>query len=285
MPLHNQPYESVYGVGLLDDLHNYFPAVLYEPSSFHSVRDLLTYISVRTRRRFDLYSNAMNSYHDTPETDTPETAHASAAHASAAHAPSAQGQRVASNLPRHNFTGSSYAAAAASAVAAASSALNTATNPTVNPTNPLRRNNLQIPATTNVLSALIAGLADMNEVDTNSVYRILLTPPVPRVPTTFMEPVVIRPTQEQITQSTRIGTPNDPTEVCTICQETIEENQPARLILHCEHWFHTSCIDVWFQQDVHCPVCRHDIRSSGIASASTSTSVRRSRSRSTSVQE
>jgi hypothetical protein len=132
-----------------------------------------------------------------------------------------------------------------------------------------------------VLSALIAGLADMNEVDTNSVYRILLTPPVPRVPTTFMEPVIIRPTQEQITSSTRIGTPNDPTEVCTICQETIEENQPARLILHCEHWFHTSCIDVWFQQDVHCPVCRHDIRSSGIAS----TSVRRSRSRSTSVQE
>jgi hypothetical protein len=134
-----------------------------------------------------------------------------------------------------------------------------------------------------VLSALIAGLADMNEVDTNSVYRILLTPPVPRVPTTFMEPVIIRPTQEQITGSTRIGIPNDPTEVCTICQETIEENQPARLILHCEHWFHTSCIDVWFQQDVHCPVCRHDIRSS--ASASASTSVRRSRSRSTSVQE
>ena len=262
MPLHNQPYESVYGVGLLDDLHNYFPAVLYEPSSFHSVRDLLTYISVRTRRRFDLYSNAMNSYHDTPEP--------------AAAAPVAQDQRVASNLPRHNFTGSSYAAA----VSAASSALNAATNPTT-PINTLRRNNLQIPATTNVLSALIAGLADMNEVDTNSVYRILLTPPVPRVPTTFMEPIIIRPTQEQITQSTRIGTPNDPTEVCTICQETIEENQPARLILHCEHWFHTSCIDVWFQQDVHCPVCRHDIRSIESASAS----VRRSRSRSTSVQE
>ena len=274
MPLHNQPYESVYGVGLLDDLHNYFPAVLYEPSSFHSVRDLLTYISVRTRRRFDLYSNAMNSYHDTPVTDTPETASAPVA--------VGQDQRVASNLPRHNFTGSSYAAAASAAVTAASSALNAATNPTANP---VRRNNLHLPATTNVLSALIAGLADMNEVDTNSVYRILLTPPVPRVPTTFMEPVVIRPTQEQITQSTRIGTPNDPTEVCTICQETIEENQPARLILHCEHWFHTSCIDVWFQQDVHCPVCRHDIRSSGTATASASTSVRRSRSRSTSVQE
>ena len=265
MPLHNQPYESVYGVGLLDDLHNYFPAVLYEPSSFHSVRDLLTYISVRTRRRFDLYSNAMNSYHDTPEP---------AAAAPAAAAP-AQDQRVASNLPRHYFTGSSYAAAATSAINAA-----TATNPVANPTTPtntLRRN---IPATTNVLSALIAGLADLNEVDTNSVYRILLTPPVPRVPTAFMEPVVIRPTQEQITRSTRLGVPNDPTEVCTICQETIEENQPARLILHCEHWFHTNCIDVWFQQNVHCPVCRHDIRSTESASAT----VRRSRSRTTSVE-
>lgn len=271
MPL--QSYESVYGVGLLDDLHNYFPAVLYEPSSFHSVRDLLTYISVRTRRRFDLYSNAMNSYHD---------------------GPSVADQRVASSIPRQYFTGSSYAAAAAQAQAQvprqaqAQAQVPVPVNTTGSVDTGLRRRtNINLPASTNVLSALIAGLADLNEIDTNSVYRILLTPPVPRVPTTFMEPVIVRPTQEQITRSTRIGTPNDPTEVCTICQETIEANQPARLILHCEHWFHTSCIDVWFQQNVHCPVCRHDIRSTDnvTGNVTSNASVRRSRSRTTSVEE
>lgn len=275
MPLHNQPYESVYGVGLLDDLHNYFPAVLYEPSSFHSVRDLLTYISVRTRRRFDLYSNAINSYHETPD--------------SAAAAPD---QRVASNIPRHYLARPSYAAAAAAAPVAAApvAAAPAAAAPAATASAPaVRRTNLSIPATTNVLSALIAGLADMNDMDASSIYRVLLTPPTPRVTASFMEPIVIRPTQEQITRATRIGMPNDPTEVCTICQETIEITQSARMILHCEHWFHTSCIDVWFQQDVHCPMCRHDIRNvettPGTENANANATTRRSRSRTASVDE
>jgi hypothetical protein len=34
----------------------------------------------------------------------------------------------------------------------------------------------------------------------------------------------------------------------------------VRRLNRCGHTFHTTCIDTWFQRNVHCPVCRHDIR-------------------------
>ena len=49
-------YRVVYGVHLIDDLHNYFPRVLYSPTSFTTVTDLLIYIQDRTINRFNLYS-------------------------------------------------------------------------------------------------------------------------------------------------------------------------------------------------------------------------------------
>jgi len=259
----NNSYESYYGVGLLDDLHNYFPALLYEPDAFRSVRDVLGYISARTQRRFDLYNNAVNSYQTAvPAAFVPVTA--------AAPAPVPAPVRVASGVPTQYTAPSSYAPAA------------TVPAPPPLPT----RNTFEFPATTNVISALLAGLGDVNSVE-NSIYQILLRPSIPRVPRNFMEPVIVRPTQEQITAATRLGSPNDPSEVCTICQDTIEANQPARLINYCEHWFHTNCIDVWFQQNVHCPVCRHDIRIldnvSDNLNPEISTGVRRSRTRTTSV--
>ena len=42
-PAPRPSYETLYGVGLLDDIHNYYPAVLYEPTRFNSVGALLHY--------------------------------------------------------------------------------------------------------------------------------------------------------------------------------------------------------------------------------------------------
>jgi len=263
MAWRNNSYESYYGVGLLDDLHNYFPALLYEPDEFRSVRDVLGYISARTQRRFDLYNNAASSYQTAAG-----PASAPVAAFGPAPAPVPVPVRVASGVPNQYTAPSSYAPAAA------------ATPPLTT------RNTVELPATRTVISALLAGLGDANSVE-NSIYQILLRPSIPRLPRNFMEPVIVRPTDEQITAATRLGSPNDPTEVCAICQETIEDNQPARLINYCEHWFHTNCIDVWFQQNVHCPVCRHDIRIledvSGNPNPEISTDVRRSRTRTTSI--
>jgi len=55
-------YQSVYGVGLLDDLHNYFPRILYNPQQFQTVPDLLAYIQQTTRTRFNLFDNGLRQY-------------------------------------------------------------------------------------------------------------------------------------------------------------------------------------------------------------------------------
>lgn len=55
-------YENVYGVTLLDDLHNYFPRILYHPQQFQTVPDLLAYIQQTTRTRFNLFDNGLRQY-------------------------------------------------------------------------------------------------------------------------------------------------------------------------------------------------------------------------------
>ena len=58
-------YQTVYGVTLLDDLHNYFPRLLYSPQLFQSVPDVLGYIQQTTRTRFNLFENGMRQYSQT----------------------------------------------------------------------------------------------------------------------------------------------------------------------------------------------------------------------------
>jgi hypothetical protein len=60
--MNNQSYEQVYGVGLLDDIHNYFPAFLYEPHMFQTIQDALMYMQRQTQTRFNLYNRGLERY-------------------------------------------------------------------------------------------------------------------------------------------------------------------------------------------------------------------------------
>jgi hypothetical protein len=55
-------YEVVYQNGLLDDLHNIFPAILYEPERFTSIHSFLMYITEQTANYANLYTRNMRSY-------------------------------------------------------------------------------------------------------------------------------------------------------------------------------------------------------------------------------
>ena len=75
-----------------------------------------------------------------------------------------------------------------------------------------------------------------------------------------LENVVVQPTAEEIARATTIYRVNNlQDDICTICQDAIESNE-VRRITQCRHYFHKICIDTWFQTNVHCPTCRHDIR-------------------------
>jgi len=58
----NTRYERVYEVGLLDDLHNYFPGLLYDQERFRTVPDVLGYIRENTTRRFNLFDHGRRQY-------------------------------------------------------------------------------------------------------------------------------------------------------------------------------------------------------------------------------
>jgi hypothetical protein len=76
------------------------------------------------------------------------------------------------------------------------------------------------------------------------------------LPSNFSDPVLVTPTQNQISQSVQdIGTSLNN---CAICQDSISSGGVK--IRQCGHDFHRSCLMNWFALSVRCPVCRHDIR-------------------------
>ena len=54
--MENPAYQTVYGVGLLDDIHNYFPALLYDQGRFQTLPTLFSYVRNQMNTRFNLYS-------------------------------------------------------------------------------------------------------------------------------------------------------------------------------------------------------------------------------------
>ena len=47
---------------------------------------------------------------------------------------------------------------------------------------------------------------------------------------------------------------------CSICRNDFEENEIVRKLNNCNHIFHMSCIDTWFETNIRCPICRNDLR-------------------------
>ncbi len=73
---------------------------------------------------------------------------------------------------------------------------------------------------------------------------------------TFMDPVVVVPTPEQIRAATEAHVRVVDT-TCAICQDGVT---CATRIRHCGHSFHPQCIGEWLTMNTRCPVCRHDVR-------------------------
>jgi len=71
----------------------------------------------------------------------------------------------------------------------------------------------------------------------------------------------LRPTVDQLRRSTTIRTlTNNAEDLCHICHDGMLTGQSVRTIHHCNHMFHQLCIDTWFSMRSTCPACRHDVR-------------------------
>jgi len=74
--------------------------------------------------------------------------------------------------------------------------------------------------------------------------------------------IVVRPSQEQIENATEnIEITNELAQnTCPITLESFQEGEQVCRIIHCGHIFKTTGINIWFERNTHCPVCRYDIR-------------------------
>jgi hypothetical protein len=218
-------YEELYGVGLLDDLHNYFPELLYRPQNFSTVQDVLYYIQSQTQVRLNPFTRGLqqfNQQYPVVNTTVP--------------------------LPRAGTT----------------------TPPPISTRSPMQR--VEVYETMYNLSPLFSNISSQppsilrnTRIPQNTLINEVLNLLSPGA-ASFMDPVIVRPTAAQIDAATELTmatgdeSTGDNDTLCSICQDTYIDGQAIRTIRHCNHRFHKSCIDSWFDQNVHCPVCRFDIR-------------------------
>jgi hypothetical protein len=80
----------------------------------------------------------------------------------------------------------------------------------------------------------------------------------------FLSPIEIFPTTAQIENATRIVRYSDivrPNNIsCPISLEPFHDDNYVSVIRFCNHIFNTNELNMWFQRNCRCPVCRYDIR-------------------------
>merc|ERR1711966_519279 len=102
---------------------------------------------------------------------------------------------------------------------------------------------------------------NINEI-LNQAFTGLLEPP--------LTPVVVRATPEVISQATEdilfSELPNDIQryQSCPVSHEPFTENTEITRIRSCGHYFSRPAFRQWFDINVHCPICRHDIRNNSL---------------------
>lgn len=220
-------YQRVYDIHLLDDLHNYFPAVLYEPDRFLSVGQLLSYVRSQARSHFDIFSRESRAHMNTVN---PPGQHV-------------HNGRRAPSVPVRPPPISTAAPRSAA--------------PPLSPTpysEYIRTYPVQV-RYTNPGEDLIQQLINPQN-NLESLLHEALHVVFPQ----NLESVIVSPSQEQIAAATVIQRVTAENEMCPICQDSVEVGANVRHLTACGHRFHTGCIDTWFTRNVHCPVCRHDIR-------------------------
>jgi hypothetical protein len=218
----NHQYEVVYNVGLLDDVHNYFPALLYEHGRFQNITHVFQYVRQQMNTRFNLYTYGAGLAQQTtqrPEVDIPTVILTPQMVPTGAPTPT-RARTTAPIVPQADDVFTNINAA-------------------------------------NLLLGLLGAGADLTPPARGGVIR-----PGADIWTQFRQPVLVRPSAAVIASATERLSGNDLAAgtVCAICQDTIAGNAQARRLRACQHSYHVGCIDQWFERSVYCPTCRHDVR-------------------------
>lgn len=267
-------YEHIYGFELFDTVHNFFPEIMYDEELFTS--DLENWIRYRISSFFPaMYSRQQNLYRIYRAQTLRDTYNnwlsGNVQNVVIPNFPS-QPTQVRFSPPRsptysprivRNYnTQPSFGPRQRNQGRQEQETRTTVEEPSQNisQTPPIVRRVNRTIRTGTPESLLISILqnAELPSLATNLVYDELHR----NWPRAFVD-VNVPATAAQIAAASEIKENNQvPAEtVCAICQDHDIPTEPNTWrALRCSHIFHKTCIDNWFGQNVHCPVCRADIR-------------------------
>ena len=248
-----------YSISLLNDLHNNFPDLLYRPTRFRNVGDVLNYVIGVAQQ--NPYEAARREYERRMPPVWSGQSGPTGTHVASVPAPSVPAPSVTaapsrssievlnalytSPLQSEMVIGSSYGSRRRSVFQAPS-------DPIMSFIGELIGGSIGIGSSSSV------GIREPSSVGIGSTYGYY---GIPNLQSFLNDRVHVFPSPEQIEAGTILTTAiQTQDDNCSICQDPIEQDQPMRMIRHCAHRFHQDCIDTWFEQHVSCPTCRHDIR-------------------------
>jgi len=209
-----------YTISLLNDLHHFFPELLYRPERFQTVQDVLRY-AIERAAESESYERIREAY---------------------------RGQGEESKAPEFESVGSSASASASSESIASLLGF-------LSPRTPLfqrsaHRTRIAFPLSSEgSLASFLLGSGSVSGSGSASGLESLFQSVVVRPTAEHLE----RNTHLCVLEET--GDVN-----CSVCQDPMEAGQEIRTLLVCCHSFHRTCVDRWFQEHVTCPTCRHDVR-------------------------
>ena len=251
MAFNPQAYETIYGFSFLDEIHNFFPELLYDDTLFgaesmrwirHRVNVLFPQVYVRQRNLYNIYSahTRLRSYVQW-QLDT-NTAPRPAATPIQTPEPfvmlsTPPPPRAASAPQTVDISGAPVPGAAAPRTRVRTTTTTTTT--------------AQIPT---LLTSLLWEIREpgAQDVPGDTILDML---------NFAFQDVIVAPTLEQINAASRLRNNHDvPSETdCSICQEHTNPDSVWRE-LGCGHMYHRACIDTWLGSHSQCPICRRDIR-------------------------
>lgn len=215
--------QPIYPIQLLNDLHNHFPDVLYNPGRFRNIQDLLDYI--RQVADVNPYSRGLTMYNNRQTRTNPRQ----------------NSTTIPSYFPVELNTSTNWTPAIVTTVSLEETMPQTAHARVPNSQNTATLMNTLLGS---MFGDILSGVGG----DTG-------------LQTFLNQRVIVHPTNEEINNaSTAYRATSHHDDICAICQDNIELNQEVRKLNHCSHYFHSECIDTWFTTNVLCPTCRHDIR-------------------------
>lgn len=217
-------YETLYGFDILDTFHNFFPEIMYDDTLFHGDMEnwVRHRISVLFPTQYVRHQNMYRIYH-------------------------ANESRNRYNQWRNTVPADLHI-------------------PTTQTAQPIRIPSVQAtytatPVLTTPMRPRLRRVVRDVDLGVENLFTTVLNGLIEQEFYAPQEDVVVAPTAQQIQAGSRlVNSANIPTgTTCAICQED-SPNVPSWRILRCTHSFHKDCVDTWFRQNVHCPVCRADIR-------------------------